>query len=122
MSLLHTAGYAFSVVPLALAYASGFAWLWLNGARQKRLLVLAPVGRMALTNYLMQSIIAIALFYGIGLGWGTHVSAVVFDGVALVVFIVQVLWSHWWLARFQYGPFEWVWRSLTYGRPMPMRT
>ncbi len=122
LSLLHTAGYAFSVVPLALAYASGFAWLWLNGARQKRLLVLAPVGRMALTNYLMQSIIAIALFYGIGLGWGTHVSAVVFDGVALVVFIVQVLWSHWWLARFQYGPFEWVWRSLTYGRPMPMRT
>lgn len=79
------------------------------------------MGRMALTNYLMQTIIALLLFTGIGLGWGTHVSAVAFEGLALGVFLMQVLWSRWWLARFQYGPFEWVWRSLTYGRVMPMR-
>lgn len=120
-SLLRAASYAFSVVPLAMALASGFALLWRNGAWQQRLMVLAPMGRMALTNYLLQSVIAIILFYGIGLGWGTHVSAVMFEGMALGVFIVQVLWSRWWLKRFQYGPFEWMWRSLTYGRVMMMR-
>ena len=120
-SLLRAASYAFSVVPLAMAFASGFALLWGSGAWQQRLMVLAPMGRMALTNYLMQSIIAVALFYGIGLGWGTHVSAMAFEGIALGVFIVQVLWSRWWLARFQYGPFEWAWRSLTYGKVMAMR-
>lgn len=79
------------------------------------------MGRMALTNYLMQTIIAIALFYGIGLGWGTNVSAVAFEAIAVGVFLVQVLWSRWWLAHFQFGPFEWVWRSLTYGKVMPIR-
>ncbi|HQW85724.1 MAG TPA: DUF418 domain-containing protein [Flavobacteriales bacterium] len=120
-SLLRATSYAFSVVPLAIAFASGFALLWRSGVWQQRLLVLAPMGRMALTNYLMQTIIALLLFTGIGLGWGTHVSAVAFEGLALGVFLMQVLWSRWWLARFQYGPFEWVWRSLTYGRVMPMR-
>lgn len=120
-ALLRTASYALSVVPLAIAFASGFALLWCNNGWRKRLILMAPMGRMALTNYLLQTIIALALFYGIGLGWGTHVSAVQFEGLALAVFIVQVLWSKWWLARFQYGPCEWAWRSLTYGRVMPMR-
>ncbi|MFZ1692275.1 MAG: DUF418 domain-containing protein [Flavobacteriales bacterium] len=120
-SLLRTASYALSVVPLAIAIASGFALLWRSERWRKGLMLFAPMGRMALTNYLMQTIIAIALFYGIGLGWGSHVSAVAFEGIALGVFMVQVLWSRWWLARFQYGPFEWAWRSLTYGRVMAMR-
>lgn len=120
-SLIYTASYAFGVVPLSMAFASGFALLWRSGAWRHRLMLLAPMGRMALTNYLMQTIIAIALFYGIGLGWGMHVSAVAFEGIALAVFIIQVLWSRWWLVRYQYGPFEWAWRSLTYGRVMAMR-
>ncbi|MCW5899892.1 MAG: DUF418 domain-containing protein [Flavobacteriales bacterium] len=120
-SLVFTTSYALSVVPLAIAFASGFALLWRNDRWKDRLLFLAPMGRMALTNYLMQTIIAIALFYGVGMGLGTRVSAVVFEGLALAVFIVQVAWSHWWLARFQYGPFEWAWRSLTYGKVMAMR-
>jgi uncharacterized protein len=120
-SLVRTTSYALSVVPLAMAFAGGFALLWRSEAWQQRLLVLAPMGRMALTNYLMQTIIAMALFYGVGLGWGTHVSAVIFEGFALLVFIVQVAWSRWWLARFHFGPFEWLWRSLTYGQVMPMR-
>ena len=120
-SLVRTASYALSVVPLALAFASGFALLWRNEWWKSRLLLMAPMGRMALTNYLMQTIIALGLFYGIGLGWGTLVSAVMFEGIALFVFILQVLWSHWWLKRFQFGPMEWAWRSLTYGRVMPMR-
>ena len=119
--LWETFGYTIGVVPLGMAYASGFALLWTKECWLRLLNVFAPMGRMALTNYLMQTIIALWLFYGIGLGWGTHVSAVVFESIALGVFILQVLWSHWWLARFQYGPFEWAWRSLTYGKVMPMR-
>jgi uncharacterized protein len=118
--LVGTVSYALGVVPLALAYASGFVLLWTNARWQGRLQVLAPMGRMALTNYLMQTIIAIAIFYGIGLGWG-HTSMVVIEAVAVAVFTTQVLWSHWWLRRFQFGPMEWLWRSLTYGRVMPMR-
>lgn len=120
-SLLRAAGYAFSVVPLAIAYASGFALLWRNERWRGRLMLLAPMGRMALTNYLLQTIIALALFTGVGLGWGTRVSAWQFEALALAVFIVQVLWSRWWLTRFRFGPFEWAWRSLTYGKLMPVR-
>ncbi len=120
-SLLRAVSYAFGVVPLAIAFASGFALLWMNERWKQRLLGLAPMGRMALTNYLMQTMIALALFTGVGLGWGTRVSAWQFEALALAVFVVEVRWSRWWLARFQYGPFEWAWRSLTYGRVMAMR-
>lgn len=119
--LVGTVAYAFGVVPLALAYASGFALLWTRARWQARLQVLAPMGRMALTNYLMQTVIGITLFYGVGLGWGLRVSVVTFEGLALAVFIVQVLWSTWWLRHFRFGPMEWLWRSLTYGRVMPLR-
>lgn len=120
-SLVRTVSYALSVVPLALAFASGFALLWRGVRWKSRLMYMAPMGRMALTNYLMQTIIALALFTGVGLGWGTHASAVFFEGIALFVFVLQVLWSHWWLKRFQFGPMEWAWRSLTYGKVMVMR-
>lgn len=119
--LVATIAYALGVVPLALAFASGFALLWVNEKWRSRLLVLAPMGRMALTNYLLQTVMGIALFTGLGLGLGTRVSAVSFEALALAVFVVQVLWSRWWLTRFHYGPFEWAWRSLTYGKVMPMR-
>jgi uncharacterized protein len=119
--LVNTISYAFGVVPLALAFASGFALLWTTPGWQQRLLVLAPMGRMALTNYLMQTILAIILFYGIGFGLGGKVSMAGFEAIALAVFIVQVLWSHWWLKRFHFGPMEWLWRSLTYGKVMVMR-
>lgn len=119
--LVATVAYALGVVPLALAYAAGFALLWTHVHWQARLQVLAPMGRMALTNYLTQTVIGIALFYGVGLGWGMRVSVVGYEAIALAVFIVQVLWSRWWLKRFRFGPMEWGWRSLTYGRVMGMR-
>ena len=119
--LVRTLAYALGVAPLAIAYASGFALLWTSDRWRRRLGVLAPMGRMALTNYLMQTIIGLFLFAGIGLGWGARLSAVVFEALAIGVFTVQVFLSRWWLARFQYGPFEWAWRSLTYGRVMAIR-
>ena len=79
--------------------------------------VLAPAGRMALTNYLTQSVISTFIFYGYALGnWGMpRAWQVVY---VAVFFGLQVAFSHWWLARFRYGPMEWVWRAFTY-RTMP---
>jgi uncharacterized protein len=82
---------------------------------------LAPAGRMALTNYLTQSLVGTWTFYGYGLGlWGQVGRA---GQVAFVaaVFAVQLLLSRWWLARFRFGPAEWVWRALTYWQLPPMR-
>ena len=102
-------GYA-SMVILMLHSASGFA----------KIRVLAPFGRMALTHYLSQSVIASMFFYGYGLGnWGLgRAMQLVF--VAGVV-IVQIALSHWWLARFNFGPVEWLWRAITYWQLPPLR-
>jgi uncharacterized protein len=82
--------------------------------------VLAPAGRMALTNYLLQSVISTFFFYGYGAGqWGMARSwQVVY---VAVVFALQVALSHWWLARFRYGPMEWLWRAFTYRQYPAMR-
>jgi uncharacterized protein len=82
---------------------------------------LAATGQMALTNYLMQTFICTTLFYGHGFGLYGRVER---TGQILIVFAIwagQLLWSPWWLARFRFGPFEWLWRSLTYWRLQPMR-
>jgi len=91
-----------------------------RGGGASRLRVLAPVGRMALTNYLMQSVISTTVFYGYGLGWwGLGRAAQL--GFVIVVFALQIAFSHWWLARFRYGPMEWVWRGFTYRKAPDLR-
>lgn len=82
---------------------------------------LAAVGRMALTNYLVQSLIGAFIFYGWGLGRFDAMSRWELLVVVLGVWALQLAWSPWWLRRYRYGPMEWVWRSLTYGRASPMR-
>jgi len=82
---------------------------------------LAPAGRMALTNYLMQSIVCTLIFNGYGWGYLDQLPRAWQVPFVFGLFLVQVLYSRWWLARFRFGPAEWVWRSLTYLRPQPMR-
>ncbi len=82
---------------------------------------LAPAGRMALTNYLMQSVVCTLVFYGYGLGWYGQMPRAWQAVFALGLFLAQVLLSHAWLARFRFGPVEWLWRSATYLRLQPMR-
>ncbi len=115
------AAYALGVVPLALAYAAAYALLWRREAWRPVLGVAAPVGRMALTNYLAQSLLGIGLFYGIGLGLWGRVGPVVWTVMGLALFAGQIAASAWWLRRFRHGPMEWLWRRLTYGQPLPMR-
>jgi uncharacterized protein len=101
-------------VPLALAYAAGFVLLW---DRARPILAhFAPVGRMALTNYLSHSILGIVIFYGIGFGLVGRLQPLGFYAVALAIFAAQMLLSRWWLSRHAQGPAEAVWRRLTYGR------
>ncbi|MFY0525794.1 DUF418 domain-containing protein [Archangium gephyra] len=108
-------------VGLATVYVTGLVLLFQRETWQRRLMVLAPVGRMALTNYLGQTVISLFIYYGFGLGLIGKTSIATNIGLTLGIFALQVVLSHWWLARFRFGPAEWVWRSLTYGKAQPMR-
>jgi uncharacterized protein len=87
----------------------------------ERLRFLAPVGQMALTNYLSQSLVWTWVIYGHGLGLWDELSRWTSIPLALGFFALQVLLSHWWMARFRFGPAEWLWRSLTYGERQRMK-
>ncbi|MDX1507277.1 MAG: DUF418 domain-containing protein [Woeseiaceae bacterium] len=82
---------------------------------------LAAVGRMALSNYLLQSVVMTTIFYGHGLGWYTQFSRLEQMGFVAGLLAVQLVVSPWWLSRFRFGPVEWLWRSLTYWRRQPLR-
>jgi uncharacterized protein len=82
---------------------------------------LAAVGRMALTNYLAQSVVGAFIFTGWGLGQFGQVSRTGLVAIALGIWAAQLAWSPWWLSRFRFGPMEWAWRTLTYGRAPSMR-
>lgn len=90
---------------------------WLRGAQAR----LAAVGRMAFTNYLVDTILCTFLFYGFGFGLFGKVSRVGQFGIVLVIWALQLIVSPIWLRHFQFGPFEWLWRSLTYWKIQPLR-
>jgi uncharacterized protein len=106
---------------MGLAYAAGFALLFVRPGWQRWLRRLAPVGRMALSHYLAQTVICVWLFYGIGLGIGTTGGYATRLLVWALLFGAQMAMSQWWLARFRLGPVEWLWRSIAAGRRLPMR-
>ena len=90
---------------------------WLPGLRRR----LAAVGRMAFTNYIMHTVICVAVFQGFGGGLYGTTSRLEQTIFILGVWVLQIILSPWWLNRFRYGPLEWLWRSLTYGRMEPFR-
>jgi uncharacterized protein len=104
---------------MAAFYASSLLLLWQRPAWQRLLAPLGSVGRMALTNYLLQSILIVPVCAAFGLFDKVTPSL----GLLLVlsVWLAQIPLSLWWLKRFRFGPAEWLWRSLTYGNPQPMR-
>lgn len=85
-----------------------------------KLAPLGSVGRMALTIYLLQSVAGTLLYFEYGLGLRFELGNLSSLLLAVVVFAVQIVLSHWWLRYFRFGPFEWLWRSLTYARLQPM--
>ncbi len=119
--LLDTLSYALNVVPLCLAYTSTITLIWMNNNKQPLLRTLATAGRMGLTNYLMQSFFAVFFFCGIGLGFGGTMGPSFYLLVFFAFYCFQLFYSYWWMSYFNYGPFEWVWRQLTYWKRLPLR-
>lgn len=117
--LWDTLFYSLNVAPLSIGYASTIA-LWYHNNPSK-FNCLCPPGRMALTNYITQTVFGVFLYYGIGFGLGGNKGPVFFMPVAILFFLVQVIYSRWWLHYFNYGPLEWLWRQLTYAKRLPIR-
>jgi uncharacterized protein len=99
---------------LCLFYAAGLMLLCQHKQWLARLQPLAAVGSCALSNYLLQSVISIVIFYGIGFGLFSHVSIVVALLIAVAIYACQIVLTRVWVARAQYGPAEWLWRRFTY--------
>lgn len=118
---VHSLLYAVSVVPLAAAYVAGVCLLYQRHSEAKVFPWLAAPGRMALTCYITQSLVGIVLFYGLGFGLGTSFGLVYVELTALGVFVLQIVCCLGWLRFFTFGPLEWLWRMLTYGRRFPIR-
>jgi uncharacterized protein len=106
---------------MAAAYVSGITLLFQRDAWRRLLGVFAPVGHMALTNYFLQTVMGVLLFYGYGLGLMGKLGSAAQLALAVALFALQIVFSRLWLARFRFGPAEWVSRSLTYGKAQPMR-
>ncbi|PSL51339.1 uncharacterized protein B0H94_101253 [Salsuginibacillus halophilus] len=98
---------------LCLFYMTSTYFL-LNMKGRSLLRPLRHVGQMALTNYMMQSIIATSIFYGYGFGWFGHTHLITAVGLVCVIFLGQIVFSKVWLLYFNFGPLEWLWRFFTY--------
>ena len=115
-SLFRSLGMVF----LVMGYVGGILWLCGGAKRDWLERWLAPLGRMALTNYLAQTVICTTLMYGHGFGMFGSLGRAQLWFVVLPIWGVQVIVSKWWMDRFAFGPIEWAWRTLTHWRIQPM--
>jgi uncharacterized protein len=106
---------------MCLSYMA-FIYKMLQTTIGKRILkYLIPMGRMALTNYLSQTVIMIALFYNHESGLFGKISVISTAGIVVIILLLQIAVSNWWLRHYRFGPCEWLWRSLTYGKKIAIR-
>jgi uncharacterized protein len=110
-----------STVVLACGYGAGIIWAVDRTTAAEWLAWAAPVGRMALTNYLMQSVILGYIFYGYGLGLFGRLGLGEAMAIGICVYVAQTVFSGCWLRRYSFGPAEWIWRTATYGAAPPLR-
>ena len=99
---------------VTLGHAGLFLWCWKTFGL--RLAPLQALGRMAFTGYLGQSILAATIFSGFGLGLWGRLSLAELWLTAAIIWAIEIAFAMAWLSRFSMGPFEWIWRTLTYGR------
>jgi uncharacterized protein len=115
--------YAIDPLPhlvLALGYGAVVVSICKNQSVRRALGGVAAVGRTALSNYLLQSVMYVFVLYGFGFGLLDHLGATLCLVLAVVTFSLQVMLSSWWVRRYRFGPMEWIWRSLTYGQKQAM--
>ncbi len=106
---------------MTVFYIGGLTLLFQKQSWQWTVSPLASVGKMALTSYVLQTVIGTLLFFGIGVNLIGEIDMWVAALLTFPIFFVQILFSRHWLSQFRYGPLEWLWRSLTYGKAQPMR-
>lgn len=106
-------------ISMASMILCGFLLLYQKNNWKKRLLFFAPYGRMALSNYIAQSMIGTFLLFGWGLGYLGQIRSLYMFLAGLLLIVVQTLVSKYWLQKFRYGPLEWLWRSATYLKWQP---
>lgn len=113
--------WARNLAPILLAMGYGATILAFATWRPtgRLLAIFAPLGRMAFSNYLLQSIICCAIFYGYGLGLFGRLEVAPVFAFGVLLYVAQMLMSTLWLRRFRFGPMEWLWRSLMYGSRQP---
>jgi uncharacterized protein len=111
----------FGSIPVALGHVGALILVYKSGAAAWLTRRLAAVGRMALSNYLMHTILCTTLFYGYGFGLFGRLDRVQLFGVVIAIWALQLWLSPIWLKYFRFGPAEWLWRTLTYGKAQPMR-
>jgi len=106
---------------LCLGYASAVTLDFLKKPTRKIYGFFSKVGRMALTNYLTQSLVLTFLAYGWGLGLALKLNGFQVLEISFLLYVAQVILSGLWLSKFKYGPFEWVWRCITYWKVLPIK-
>ena len=113
----------FAVPVLATGYMAALVSLYHSRLGARLLAPFAWIGRMALTNYLTQSFVIAFVLFGVGPGLALagKIGTTALLGIVIVFYVAQMLFSRWWLQRFAYGPVEWLWRALTYGKMPAMR-
>ena len=116
----HSLFYFVSVYLTSFGYMAAFCLLYLKRREASFWKIMALPGRMALTNYIGQSVIGVFIFYGIGLGLGAYLGLVYGELIALAVFLFEIIFSAVWLSLFRFGPLEWIWRCLTYLKLFPI--
>lgn len=116
----HSLLYFVSVYIVGFAYVAAICLVYNRHPRARVFSLFSAPGRMALTNYIGQSVWGMAIYYGIGLGLGASMGLSLVVPVAVGVWLVEALSSLLWLRFFNFGPLEWIWRMLTYGRRFPL--
>lgn len=104
-----------------LCIASWLCMLYINRKLKPFFSAMQKMGRMTLTNYMVQNIIAFFVFGGAGLGFGSTLPYWFYLALPLAIYIIQVYLSRWWLEYYNYGPIEWLWRQLSYGKRLKLK-
>lgn len=113
---MHSLIYFVSVYLTSFGYIAGISLLYIRRKEMRLWKALAWPGKMALTCYIGQSLLGMAIFYGTGMGFGADTGLILVEVIAICVFIFEAAFSALWLKIFRFGPLEWIWRCLTYLR------
>jgi uncharacterized protein len=113
-------GYIF-IIATMLLITSALCLLYVNGKLKAFFRSMENIGKMTLTNYLVQNVISFFVFGGVGLGLGSKMPYWFYLALPFAIYIIQVYFSKWWLSQYNYGPVEWLWRMLSYHKILPIK-